>query len=119
MKVRFLIDEDLALDYVRELRRYDAQIDVLRVGSQGAPALSTLDSNLLLYCEREQRALVTENRATMPGHEAAHFAAGHHHWGIFKLRRGYSLGIYLAELRLIWEASEAEEWFDQSPWIPL
>lgn len=119
MRVRFLIDEDLPPDYVRELRRYRPEIDVLRVGMAGAPDLGTLDPAILLFCEREQRALVTENRATMPGHEAVHLAAGHHHGGIFKLRRGYSFGAYLAELRLIWDASEADEWVDQSHWLPL
>jgi hypothetical protein len=68
VKVRFLIDEDLSPDYVSQLRQYDSAVDVLRVGNPGAPALSTLDPELLLYCERERRALVTENRATMPGH---------------------------------------------------
>ncbi len=119
MRARFLIDKDLSLDYVSELRRHSPEIDVLRVGMPGAPALGTLDPAILLFCEQHQRALVTENRATMPSHEAAHFAAGHHHWGIFKLRRGQGLGAYLAELHLTWEASEAEEWVDQSRWLPL
>lgn len=35
------------------------------------------------------------------------------------LRRGHGLGVYLAELRLIREANEAEEWVDQSQCIPL
>lgn len=119
MRVRFLIDEDLSPDYIQELRRYHPPLDVLRVGNEGAPPFSTLDPEILLYCEREQRALVTENRSTMPGHEVDHFAAGHHHWGIFKLRKGYGIGIYLTELRLIWDASEATEWIDQSLWLPL
>jgi hypothetical protein len=55
----------------------------------------------------------------MPGHERDHLAVGRHHWGIFKLRRGHGIGVYLAELRLIWEASEAEELLDQSRWISL
>jgi hypothetical protein len=119
MKVRFLIDEDLSLEYVRALQRYDPKVDVLRIGMPEAPAFSTLDPDVLLYCEQAQRALVTENRATMPGHEASHFAAGRHHWGIFKLRKGHGFGAYLAELQLIWDASEAEEWHDQSRWLPL
>jgi hypothetical protein len=119
MKVRFLIDEDLSLDYAKELRRHHPAIDVLRVGAVGAPAFSTLDPDILLYCEQEHRALVTENRSTMPVHEQAHLAAGHHHYRIFKLRKGYSIGACLNELHLIWDASEAEEWFDQSQWIPL
>lgn len=119
MRVRFLIDEDLSPDYVRALRRYNPTLDALWVGDAGAPLFSTLDPDILLYCEQEQRALITENRSTMPGHEADHFAAAHHHWGIFKLRKGYGIGVYLAELQLIWDASEAEEWVDQSRWIPL
>ena len=81
MKVRFLIDEDLSPEYVRELQRYDPAIDVVRIGDIGAPPLSALDPDILFYCEREQRALVTENRSTMPRHEQDHFRAGHHHWG--------------------------------------
>lgn len=119
MKVRYLIDEDLSPDYVRELRRYHSDLDVLRVGMPSAPPFSTLDPDILLYCEREQRVLVTENRSTMPGHERDHFAAGGHHWGLFKLRQGCGIGMYLAELQLVWEASEAEEWRDLSRWIPL
>jgi hypothetical protein len=119
VKVRFLIDEDLPLAYVQELRRYSADLDVLRIGLPGAPPTGTLDPDILLYCEREQRALVTENRSTMPDHERAHFVAGHHHWGIFELRPGYGFGEYLAELQLIWEASEAEEHRDRLTWIPL
>lgn len=119
MRVRFLIDEDLSPDYVRQLRQHEPAIDVLRVGDAGAPPLSTLDPELLLYCEQVHRALVTEDRATMPRHERDHFAAGRHHWGIFKLRRGHGFGVYLAELQLIWDVSEAEEWIDRSQWIPL
>jgi len=95
MKVRFLIDGDLSPDYVRELRRYDAAIDVLRIGQPDAPPRGTLDPDVLSFSEQ------------------AHLAAGGHHWGIFNLRRGYGLGVYLAELQLIWDVSEAEEWIDQ------
>jgi hypothetical protein len=119
VKVRLLIDEDLAPDYVTELLRYNPAVDVVRVGMPSAPKSGTLDPDILLYCEQELRALVTENRSTMPEHEQAHFAAGRHHWGILELRPGYGIGVYLADLQLIWEASEAEEWVDQSRWIPL
>jgi hypothetical protein len=108
----------LSPDYVTERRHHLGNVDVLRVGMPGAPALSTRDPELLLYCEREQRALVTENRQTTPSHERDHFAAGHH-WGLFKLRTGYGIGVYLADLELVWAASEAEEWRDLSRWIPL
>lgn len=114
-----LIDEDLSPDYVTELQRYNPAIDVVRMGMSHAPALGTLDPDILLYCEREQRTLVTENRSTMPDYEQRHFAAGHQHWGILELRPGYGFGVYLAELQLIWEASEAEEYRNRLTWIPL
>jgi hypothetical protein len=49
VKVRFLIDEDLALGYVTELGRHDGALDVLRVGMAGAPPFSTPDPEILLY----------------------------------------------------------------------
>lgn len=119
MKIRLLIDEDLSPEYVTELQRSNPAIDVLWMGMPGAPGLGTPDPDILLYCEREQRALVTENRSTMPKHEQAHFAAGHQHWGILELRPGFGFGDYLAELQLIWEASEAEEYRNTLTWIPL
>lgn len=100
MRIRLLIDEDLSPDYVTELQGYNPAIDVVRMGMPGAPPFGTHDPDILLYCEREQRALVTENRSTMPDHEQTHFAAGHQHWGILELRPGYGFGVYLADLQL-------------------
>jgi hypothetical protein len=46
---------------VTELGRHDGALDVLRVGMAGAPPFSTPDPEILLYCERERRALITES----------------------------------------------------------
>jgi hypothetical protein len=119
LKVRFLLDQNLSPQIAVALWRYDSAIDVLAIGQAGAPPLGTLDPEILLYCEAEQRALVTENRSTMPIHEAARFAAGRHHAGIFQLRRQLSIGEIADALYLIWSASEAEEWIDQTIWTPF
>jgi hypothetical protein len=119
LKVRFLLDQNLSLQIAIALWRHDAAIDVLAIGQAGAPPLGTLDPEILLYCEADQRALVTENRSTMPIHEAAHFAAGRHHAGIFQLRRQLGIGDIADALYLIWAASEAEEWIDQTVWTPF
>ncbi len=118
MKIRFLLDQNLSPQIASALLRYDASIDVLAVGLDGAPPFGTPDPDLLTFCEAEQRVLVTENRSTMPIHEAAHFAAGRHHWGIFQLRHKLSIGELAYQLQLFWEASEAEEWIDQTVWLP-
>lgn len=56
------------------------------------PPLGTLAPDMLLYCESQQRMLVTNNRKSMPGHIADHLSAGHHHWGILQLTHEFSIG---------------------------
>lgn len=117
MKPRFLLDEHLR-DYLSQVRRHHPSIDVLRVGDEGAPPLKATDLELLLYCEEHQRLLVTKDRKSMPSHIVKHLAAGHSHWGVFRLRPGFGHGAYLDAIHLVWEASEAEEWIDHDEYIP-
>lgn len=117
-KVRFLLDENLSPRLQSALRRSCPGIDVLRVGNSDAPALGTLDPDILRYLEAQQRALVTDNRISMPEHLREHHATGSHHWGIFLTRSSASLGQLLEALTLVWAASEADEWIDRVEWIP-
>jgi hypothetical protein len=61
--IRFLLDENRSPLLADAIRRRDLSIDVLRVGDVGAPPLHTLDPEVLLHCEREQRLLVQQMRA--------------------------------------------------------
>lgn len=83
------------------------------------PRRGTLDPEILLYCEAEHRMLVTDNRKSMPSHEADHFAAGQHHWGILTTSRHVPIGELALQLRMFWEASEAEEWRNRAIYIPF
>jgi len=76
MNVRFLLDENLPPRLKAALWRYDAAVDVLRVGDEGAPVLGTLDPDILPYLEATQRFLVTDNRSSIPSYAADHLAAG-------------------------------------------
>ncbi|MGH2516721.1 MAG: DUF5615 family PIN-like protein, partial [Ktedonobacterales bacterium] len=118
MKIRFLLDENLSQRILKSLNQRDAAIDVLQVGGDTAPPKGTLDPEILLYCEAEHRMLVTDNRRSMPNHEADHFAAGRRHWGILTTSRDVSIGELTFQLQLFWEASEAEEWIDRTVYIP-
>ncbi|HEX6121775.1 MAG TPA: DUF5615 family PIN-like protein [Ktedonobacterales bacterium] len=118
MKTRFLPDENRSPLVLNALRALEPAIDVLRIGNAGAPPLGTLDPDVLLFCEVSQRALITNNRRSMPGHIADHLAAGHHHWGVFRLTREFSLGELAEQIHLIWAASEAEEWIDRFEYLP-
>lgn len=119
MKIRFLIDENLSPQIKIALQRRYPQIDVLRIGDMGAPDFGTLDPAILQYLHTSQRALLTDNRASMPVHVYDHAATGGQHWGIFVVRKHVPLGLLLEELHLYWEASEAEEWIDRIEWLNL
>ncbi len=117
MKPRVLLDENLR-DYLDVVRQRDAAIDVVRVGDPGTPPLNADDQEVLRFCEAEQRLLVTQNRKSMPVEIAKHLAAGHHHWGVFRLRPGYGMGPNVDAIHLVWAASDAEEWIDWDDYIP-
>lgn len=119
MSVRFLLDENISPRIRVAIQRHHPHIDVLRVGDEGAPPFATLDPDILLYLEQTQRLLVTKNRASMPGHVAAHLANNGKHWGIFRVRPNTSVRSILQTLALVAEASQAEEWINQMWWIPF
>ncbi len=120
MKLRFLLDENLSPRLKAALLRLDREIDVLRVGDEGAPPLQTLDPDILRYLVSAQRMLVTDNRSSIPGHLLDHYqTGGAPHWGIVWVRPDTTIGQLAAELHLVWSASSAEEWLDRTEWIPL
>jgi hypothetical protein len=119
MKPRFLLDEHVNRAIQRQLRRLDVRIEVLAIGEPGAPTTGTSDPDLLVWLEKEDDILVTENRSTMPVHLADHYAAGGHIPGILWIRPRIGLGVVIEALHLIWLASEAGEYHDRTLFIPL
>jgi hypothetical protein len=80
MRVRFLLDENLSHALIDAVHQFDSSVDIIAVGLPDAPPIGTPDPDILLYCEREHRLLITNNRRSIPGHIADHLTAGHHHW---------------------------------------
>ncbi|MDJ0617826.1 MAG: DUF5615 family PIN-like protein [Calothrix sp. MO_192.B10] len=119
MKVRFLLDENLPPRLKVAVLRLNPTIDILRVGEPDAPTFGTLDPDVLTYLERTKRLLVTDNRTSMPAHIEAHWANGGHIWGLFWIRPKTPMGQLAQELLLVWETTEAQEWFDRLEWIPF
>jgi hypothetical protein len=119
MKPRFLLDEHVNRAIQRQLRRLDAEIDVLAVGDPSAPPAGTSDPDILAWQEENGYILITENRSTIPGHLSEHFAAGRHIPGIFWIRSSVGVGLIIEELYLIWSVSTAEEYQDCTLFIPL
>lgn len=119
MKIRFLLDENLSPQLTIAVLNLNSAIDILRVGDSNTPPLATPDPDILVYLELSQRLLVTNNRKSMPGHLQAHWENERHIWGLLWLRSEVTLGRLAAELWMIWETSEAEEWIDKTDWIPF
>jgi hypothetical protein len=114
-----LLDENLSPRVSLTIQRHYPVIDVLRVGDSGAPLLSILDPDLLLWLDAHERTLVTDNRKSMPGHMADHLAAGHHYWGIFQVRKDAPLRLLADTLFVYWDVTEADAWVDLVEWLPL
>ena len=86
MKPSFLLDENLSPRLKLAILRLNSEIDILRVGDINAPALGTLDPQILIYLQQSQRILLTNNRKSMPEHLEAHWNDDGFIWGLFWLR---------------------------------
>lgn len=81
--------------------------------------LGISDSELLVWAEREDRILVTFDKATLASHLDDHQRTGHHSPGVLMLRRGTSLSEVVQYLVLIAYVSESWEWRDRITFIPV
>lgn len=117
--IRFLLDENVDPLYRQELLRREPAMVVWRVGDISAPPDSTLDPDILIWCEQQSFILVTNNRKSMPLHLQDHLAQGRKIPGILVMNPKMSVGETLEELLLIWGASEGEEYYDRISFLPV
>jgi len=113
------MDENVTPAYATQLRRKQPDLIVRVVGEVGTPRKSTLDPEILLWCEDYRFILVTNNRKSMPVHLAEHITQGHHIPGIFILNPSLSIGENIDELILIAEGSFDDEYQDQIIHLPI
>ena len=123
MPLRFVLDENQRGPLWRALVRHNQAgmypLDVVRVGDSSDLPLVSFDPDILLWGEREERILVSFDKATLAGHLANHLQAGHHSPGVLLLRRGSRLSEVVGHLVLVAYASDAWEWQDRIGFIPL
>ncbi len=119
MKVRYLLDENLSPRLKMAVLRLNPDIDILRIGDPNTLPLSSLDPDVLIYLERSQRLLITDNRASMPGHLQDHWQSERHIWRLLWVRPNTPMRVLAQELVLIWKTTEAEEWRDCLDWLPF
>jgi len=118
-RCRFLVDECVPSALARGLRRRLPDVSVLQVGDPHAPAKGASDTQLLVFCEKEKRLLITADRATTSDCVKEHLLRGRHTWGVLVVGADVSLGHVLGELVLVYEASEDAEWIDVLYYLPF
>jgi hypothetical protein len=117
--LNLLLDENLSPHLRTAIARKCPSVAIWVVGDPGAPPRTSADTDVLLWCDAHDFALVTLNRSTMPVHLAAHVASGGSVPGIFVLRPDLSLGQVADELTLVCEASVPGEFENQIVHLPL
>lgn len=118
-EIRYLLDENVNPILRSALLRDEPNLTVWQVGMLGAPALGTLDPEILIWCEENDFVLVTNNRKSMPVHLEEHLTTGRHATGIFTINAEMSVGETVDELVLIATASSAEEYQAQIIYLPI
>jgi hypothetical protein len=122
MALRFVLDENqrglLWRAIVRHNKRGVNPVDAVCVGDSPDLPLGASDLEILVWCERENRILVSFDKTTLAGHLAAHLQAGGHSPGIFLIRRHSRVSIVVENLALVAHASDAWEWADRIEFIP-
>ncbi|MBP5977114.1 DUF5615 family PIN-like protein [Brasilonema sp. CT11] len=119
MALKYLIDENVNPIYPNHIRLPEPDIIIKVVGEAKTPPKSTLDPEILCWCEDNNFVLVTNNRTSMPVHLDDHIAANHHIPGIFILNPNLSIGENLEELILAALASQEDEYQDRIVYLPL
>ena len=113
------MDDNVDPVYIKQLRRQNPDLVVWAVGEPNTPAKSTLDPEILLWCEANSFILVTNNRTSMPVHLADSIAQNRHVPGIFILNPDLSIGETIDELILIAECAFEYEYQDQIVYLPI
>ena len=119
MSIQYLLDENLSPLYREQLLRLQPDLTVWMVGDPGVPLKSTLDPEILIWCEQNKFILVTNNRTSMPVHLADHLVQNHHSPGIFVLRPKATVGEILEDLIIIAQAGISQDYQDRITHIPL
>jgi hypothetical protein len=119
MTLRYLLDAHVERAIAMGLRQREPELVVWRLGDPGTPPLDTPDPAILVWCERHDFVLVTNNRRSMPVHLDDHLRAGGTVPGIFTLNPRLGLGETIENLLDAAQLSLREEYRNQIRHLPL
>ena len=116
MKIRFQADANLNHIILLATLRYEPAIDFQTALAAGLTSLS--DKEVLAMAAKEGRGLVTHDRKTMPRH-FSEFITTETSPGLFIIPQYLPVASAVADLILIWSATEADEWINRICFLPL
>jgi hypothetical protein len=116
MRPRFLADADFNHKIVRGLRRREPGVDFQGASEGGVVGLA--DPDVLRIAADSGRILISHDRKTMPAHFAL-FLEQRSSPGVIIVSQDLEIGTAIEDLFLIWDATDAEEWFDQLGFVPV
>ncbi|HEU4740342.1 MAG TPA: DUF5615 family PIN-like protein [Meiothermus sp.] len=116
--MRFLTDEHIPSALTRQLqRKYSERVDVLRVVDAGLAGAS--DPEILEWAARDNRILVTQDKATLTDFGYERINEGRPMPGVIAITRRFSIGDLLEELALIIECGTMDDFERKVFYIPL
>lgn len=115
--IQFGVDENFNLLIVRGLKRREPALDILLVQDVGLRSQD--DPAVLAWAAVERRVTLTHDVRTMPHFATQRIASGQNMPGLIVVPDQMSIGLAIADLVLIVECSEAEEWEGRIEYLPL
>lgn len=125
MPLALLIDEDTRSGALWDaIERHNAEnpeepIDAIRVGDPGAPALGTLDPEVIAWAARAGRIVVSRDANTLIAEHVDFVDRGFETPGVLIVRKGHSIPELVEYLVLICNVGRPEEFACRSLFIPL
>ncbi len=114
---RVVTDENFNNDILRALLLRHPNFDLVRVQDVGLTGAD--DPTILAWAAKNDRILLTHDRATMTDHANQRLHAGKELRGVFILDDRYPVGQAVDELLLIVAGSEQGEWSGRIVFLPL
>lgn len=115
--LRLLSDENFSRDIVRGLLLRRPDLDLIRVQDVGLETAE--DPDILSWAAKNNRIVLTHDRATMPDFSHARVAAGEPMSGVLVVHDRLPVRQVISELLLIDTCSEHVEWGGLVLYLPL
>ncbi len=115
--IRLLVDENFNGRVLRAVQRECPDGDIVRV--QDTALYSAPDPDVLAWAAEEGRIVLTQDSETMIGFAGDRLKAALPMPGLIVVRDSVPIGQVVADLLIILDASEPEEWDNLITFLPL